>query len=313
MAPRSLVVKSPASIMLFGEHSVLRGSLAIVAAIEQFLEVHVHERKDKEIHLISSFGSLVTDTDELAFPQTLRFVDVCFQHLKKDLTNGFDIEIISSINPQVGLGSSASVTCGLLYGLQTMMGKKCTKQALLQDAIKVIQTVQGSGSGADAASIIYGGVVAYSMKKYKVVPLLSELPLVLVYSGYKTPTKEVIRLVNEKEKEHPKIYKAIFSAISEVTFEAKEALHQKDMQKVGSLMNMANALMEALSLGTREMMAIRFHLLQDKGILGSKISGSGLGDSVVALGELTNKTPFQGKLLPSKVSKEGVQVTWTES
>ena len=302
--PQSIVASAPGSAMVFGEHAVLRGGPAIVAAIECRLQVRLTPRSDEIIDVRSSFGNGSTTCSDLALGQPLRFVEGVFRLIQP--TKGFSVEIASSIDPTVGLGSSASVTTALLGALQTYRSGAVDRQALLNDACSVIRSVQGRGSGADAAASIYGGVIAYRMDKALVSPLCKTLPLILVYSGKKTPTPEVIRRVNEAATAFPSVYKELFSAIDAVTMRAIESIDSH--RELGLLMNQAHGLMEALGVGTSELSKLCWALRADPNIFGAKISGSGLGDAVIGLGALSRQCP--GVCLPSTVAQQGVEVRW---
>jgi mevalonate kinase len=297
--------------MLFGEHAVLRGGHAIVAAIDCRLTVTVTPRPDNTIEVNSALGSIATTCQDLTFGHSFRFVEGVLRLFKDRQPSGATITIASDIDHTVGLASSASVTVALCAALKTWIDGSWNHQDLLQDCCTVIRNVQGYGSGADAASIIYGGVIGYQARTALVTPLASTLPLVLVYSGKKTPTPDVIRIVNALEKRSPVLYRALFSAINDVTVEALIALHTSQYQRLGRLMNHADGLMEALGVGTKELSSICWSLRDCPSIFGAKISGSGLGDAVIGLGTMA-EIPF-GKRLPSTVASKGVEVaTWKE-
>lgn len=299
MVPRSITASAPASAMLFGEHAVLRGGTAIVAAIDCRTSVTLKSRADTRINVDSTIGSTTTDLKTLSFGAQFRFVEGAFLSLREALSTGLDVSIASSINPTVGLGSSASVTVALLCALRAFLQLPFDPHQLLLDSLSVIRSVQGYGSGADAASIIYGGVIQYTIDPV-VTPLRADLPLVLVYSGKKTPTPEVIRYVMEQEARSPKTTGRLFAAIDEISREAVAKIN--DLQALGRLMNQANGLLEALGVGTPELSSLCWSLRQNPGIFGAKISGSGLGDCAVGLGKLSSAV----QTIPSTVSSTGV-------
>lgn len=300
----SIVASAPGSAMLFGEHAVLRGGVAIVSAIDCPLSVRLIPRDDTTIAVRSFLGSVTTTCRDCSFGPQFRFVEGAFRQYP--LEHGFSVEITSAIDPTVGLASSAAVTVALLAALRQHVVGSVDRQMLLQEACQVIRSVQGHGSGADAASIVYGGVIAYRMDPIEVTPLVPEVPLVLLYSGNKTPTPEVIRRVNECESAFPDLYKTLFLAIDRVTDRAVQAFLRGRFDQVGSLMTQANGLMEALGVGTPELSRLCWALRGRPTIYGAKISGSGLGDAVVGLG--TMEADCGGRRLPSTVSPKGVEV-----
>ena len=301
--PRSIVASAPGSAMLFGEHAVLRGGPAIVAAIDYRLSVTIHPRPDTQVDVQSAFGSVTTTLDSLSLGPRLRFVEAVLQRFRSRLPCGLSVAITSHIDPTVGLASSAAVTVALAFSLHAWIDGGCDRQALLLECCDIIRSVQGFGSGADAAAIVYGGVIAYQMDQAVVTPLCSQLPLVLVYSGQKTPTPEVIRYVQEKERSSPDIYKAIFSAIDRVTIAAVDAARHGNLVRLGDLMNQAHGLMEALSVGTNQLSALCWALRERPSIYGAKISGSGLGDCVVGVGSAPDL-----RTIASSVTAKGVEV-----
>lgn len=293
--------------MLFGEHAVLRGGRAIVAAIDCRLSVTLTPRSDEIIKVESSLGQVTTTICDLTFGKPFRFVEGAFRLVQRQLKSGASITITSRIDPTVGLASSASVTVALLTALMTWLDGSYDRKQLLHNSCTVIRNVQGYGSGADAASIIYGGVISYHADTSSVTQLASDLPLVLVYSGKKKPTPEVINFVNTQEQQLPEVYKDIFSAINGVTDEAIIALSNAEYPQVGALMNHAQGLMEALGVSTKELSSICWALRESPSIFGAKISGSGLGDAAVGLGTI-QEVSF-GKKLPSAVATTGVEVS----
>ena len=58
-------VSVPGSIMLFGEHAVLRGKMAIVAAVDFRLQVNLIFNNNNKIYITSSFGNKEFDLNDL--------------------------------------------------------------------------------------------------------------------------------------------------------------------------------------------------------------------------------------------------------
>lgn len=291
--PQSLLCKAPASMMLFGEHSILRKGKAVVVAVDRWLSVEIRSQEEKLIEVISSFGRKRCPCNKISLNPSLRFVEAALKRFQPD---GCSITISSDIDPTMGLGSSASVSVAMMAALSAWTGQSWSKEKLLEETISLIRSVQGCGSGADAASIIYGGVISFDGKGAS--PLVSSLPLVAKYCGYKTPTPQVVAHVATKEKQFPNLFSTLFSSIDTVTNEAISAIEKEDLPLLGECMNRADGLMHALGVGTLELSDICWRLRKEPTIFGAKISGSGLGDCAIALGSL------QKECLP--VSSQGV-------
>jgi mevalonate kinase len=292
--------------MLFGEHSVLRGGTSLVAAVEPRLTVSLTPIPEDAFTIHSHLGTASTSIHSISLGNSFRFVEKALLLFQDRFSQGANIVIESEINPQVGLGSSAAVTVATLACLMKWLEGQLDPYDLLSKARDVITKVQGHGSAADAASIIWGGVIKYSMDPVSVKTLCQKLPLTLVYSGKKTPTSQVIAYVNKQEKAFPQIFASIFAAIEEVAKEATEAVEKQNWEKLGALMNVHNGLQEALLVGTQELASISWELKASHGILGAKISGSGLGDSVIGLGRLEPQDSLYNKQIPISVASRGV-------
>ena len=294
---RSVTAKAPASTMLFGEHSILRKGRAVVAAIDCWVSVNISTRTDDRIEIFSCLGNTSTSIHKIQVGPSFRFIQSALERFSPDC--GMTIKISSDIDPTLGLGSSASVTVASLLALATLFEQNWDQAKLLHESIQLIHTVQGHGSGADAASIIYGGVIAFH--PLQVEPLRPSLPITLLYSGTKTPTPEVISFVTEQEKAFPLVFDHLFAAIDQTTEVAIKALIRDDFPLCGKMMNRADALMQALGVGTADLSDLCWKLRYAPTIYGAKISGSGLGDSVVGLGTFPSS-------IPSTVTAKGAYV-----
>lgn len=298
--PPSVTCKAPASMMLFGEHSVLRKGKAVVAAVDVWLTVAIGSRNDDTVEVVSCFGKESCSLKNISLSPNLPFVRAALVLFSPLFSSGCSITITSDIDPTMGLGSSAAVSVAMITALSAWTEQTWSREKILKTTISLIRSVQGCGSGADVASIVYGGVIAFDGKTEHATALSPSLPLVAQYCGYKKPTPEVVSLVKAREKDFPEIFSSLFSSIDLVTNEALSAIQCEDLHRLGTLMNSADALLQALGVGTGELSEICWRFREEPTIFGAKISGSGLGDCAIALGA------SQQKCLPISVSPVGV-------
>lgn len=272
--------------MLMGEHAVLRGQPAIVCAINKRLKVELVPRTDPVVRLHSALGEHETTLDELAPNESFRFVLGAIRACKEGLTQGFDLDIKSKMSHQMGLGTSAAVTVSVLAALAGAQGKTPDRHCLLECGTRIIRKVQGGvGSGADVAASAYGGCLRYLAEPQAVEKLATTPQLTVLYSGSKTPTPEVIAVVEENRKKQPEVFGELDALIGDVVQRAFEAAGRSDWETMGGLMNINQGLMDALGVNNAKLAELVFALREDPLIQGSKISGSGLGDCVVGLGK----------------------------
>ena len=280
--------------MLLGEHAVLHGRRALVCAIDKRITVSVFQPLEKTVRIVSTLGTYESPLDKLEDHPDFRFVlDAVKQYPQKQ---GVELKIESEFSSDIGFGSSAAVTVATHAALA---GSAKNKIDLFRRSLATIHRVQGRGSGADVAASVCGGVVAYRADPLQLSPICEEFPLTAVYSGSKMKTADVIRWVEERRALNPDYYEKIFdrmdASVGEVimnfpTLGNQMILNQKLMEEMG-LCN--EALAEIISL---------FQTLETP----AKISGSGLGDCAVGLGNFPNIGTFPTYAL--NVTTHGVQV-----
>lgn len=291
--------------MLFGEYAVLHGQHALVCAIDKRIHVTLTPRDDTKIILHSALGDYETTLSCLENREPFQFVLATLRSLKKYLKSGCHIHIESEFSATVGFASSAAVTVATLKALSEWLHLSFQSSQLIKLARKIIQNVQGSGSGADAAACVLGGMVLYRMQPFIAEKFSVTYPITVVYSGFKTPTSLAIKQVEKKFASFPEIFVKLMKAINECTLQAITALNQRDWKKMGNIMNIQQGLMDALGVNTVEMDGIIQLLRKEPRLLGAKISGSGLGDCVVALGECVLHP--SAKQIKVNMTKEGVR------
>lgn len=312
MAHTSYSVSVPGSLMLMGEHAVLRGYSSLVAAVDKRITVTATPIANRNIHITSALGKVTWSLDALPVTDpTFKFMLAAIQALAARLTCGYDLIIDASFSDQLGLGSSAAVVVGTLAVLNYASQKKImAPMDLLVMARRVIQQVQGFGSGADAAASIFGGVVLHT-PDCTTEMIARSLPWVVVYSGSKEKTTQVVKKVNARVSAQPQLMKTIFDAMQQGIIEAVKAIKAQDWAAMGQVMNAQQGLMNALGVSNVTLESLIATLRQAPGIWGAKISGSGLGDCVVAVGSpLVEGSPaiiMPQQVLQAAVSPEGIQ------
>jgi len=279
-----ITTSAPGSLMLLGEHAVLHGKRALVCAINRRITVRLFPTQTHSVEIISERGNYQSPLADLAEHASLKFVlQTIRQHLK-NLPSGFQLKIESEFSADIGFGSSAAVTVATHAALMHWTTNQAPKdKELFSQSLKTVHAVQGRGSGADLASSIFGGCVGYSTRP-EFQPLEISTPLTAVYCGYKTPTPEVIRRVEQLRAKDPEKYDRIYSRIDASIGDAISCLRNNDFSTFGKLLNRNQQWMDEMGVNTPELQEIIEVLQADPTISGAKISGSGMGDCVVGIG-----------------------------
>ncbi len=279
---------APGSTMLLGEHAVLSGELALVAALDKRLRVCLTPRVDKQLVINSALGELQQPLTKLTVVKPFQFIVAAVERFVEFLPSGLTLQVQADFKSDLGLGSSAAVSVATLACLLvfTKQLKSATpdRKRLLSLAVELIREVQGRGSGADIAASVYGGVVAYRCNGE--VEQLGRVPTIgLYYSGSKTPTAQVLEFVAKQFIDREAELMALYQAIGVCAEAGKKALQLGDWNELGECFYRQQQLMDELGVNTPELTQLIEKLRRHPDMKGVKISGSGLGDCVVALAE----------------------------
>lgn len=290
--------------MLLGEYGVLYGMHALVCAVDKRITVTVRARLDDRIEIQSTLlGHYATTLSQVQIEKPFQFVLAVVKHQLAKLKHGCDIHIESEFSDQIGFGSSAAVTVATLAAFVMMFNVRMTPIELIRQARQIVRSVQGSGSGADVAASVYGGMVGYRAQPLWAEKYAEAHPLTACYAGYKTPTAEAIKQVEQRFAEKSNLLRAITASIDQCAIEGIAAVRKNHWNELGLVMNMQQGMMDSLGVCTPDLHTMVEALRNDPTILGAKISGAGLGDCVVGLGKAATA---QETHIPVAISLQGV-------
>ena len=301
---RTIITSAPGKLMLMGEHAVLCGHHCLACAIDQRVTVTLQERTDSQVIIESALGRTETNVRALKPVAPHEFVLEALSTVGLD--TGCELRIESEFTSTLGLGSSAAVTAATVAAAVRLRSSLVTPDAVFVHGRSVIQEVQGTGSCADLAASVYGGVLVYRSEPLSIEPIADTLPLVVINSGAKDPTVRVVQQVRAEAKAEPEVYRALFEAMNTTSLKCAEAILSEDWPRVGQLWNVNHGLLEAIGVVHAPLARIVHTLREAPGILGAKVSGAGLGDCAIGLGQ--GSGDFLGTRIPLQVSARGVEV-----
>lgn len=291
--------------MLFGEHAVLQQKKAIVLAINQRIQVTLVPRSDQQVLISSTLGRFEKSLDKIAIEKPFQFILAAIINVRPLLTTGFELKVESQFASDLGLGSSAAITVATVAVLAQYLRDEIKLDDIFIKARNIVEAVQGIASGADVAASVYGGIIVYQMQTPFILKrFASDMPIVAVYSGVKTPTVQVIQTVQTRCAIYPEVYEKLFEAIDCVVNAAIPCLEEKNWQQLGLLLQMQQGIMNALGVGTKQLDELVYLLNATPGIYGAKISGSGLGDCVIGIGSASF---LHEKEILVKISEDGLK------
>lgn len=287
MVSESYKISVPGSIMLLGEHAVLFGYPALAAAINQRVTVELKPENQQKIIIKSSLlGEYQCELHDFKSVKPFQFILATIAYFQAELRTGFTLQIDSEFSDRIGLGSSAAITVATAIALQQWLQHDYNPFYLFQICLSIIRQVQGMGSGSDLAASIFGGVVAVipeTEKSAKIIPISQSPPIALIYCGYKTPTATVVEYVRQKYVHNPTHYQNLFQSMATLTRAGWEAIENKNWSELGIIFKQQHQIMQAIGVSDATLDKIIATLNQNSSLWGAKISGSGLGDCIVAL------------------------------
>ncbi len=291
--------------MLAGEHAVLHGEAALCAAIQQRLQVTLRPRSDRKLFIDSALGQFEGSLDDLKIESPFTFILGALQQQQPG--KGMSLQVESEFSSNIGFGSSAAVLLATLAVLAAAEGQPLEPKQLFADAFEVLQRVQGRGSGTDLAAACFGGVVHYRMHPREIESFPLELPLSAHYAGYKTPTAEVLRIMAAREQEDPEPYAQLYRQLGEEVEAARMALRKQSLPELASAFRRHQQLQVALGVSDPTLDQMIRSLEAQPEVLAAKISGSGLGDCVIALGPASTSIPGY-EAYPLHIDPQGVRL-----
>lgn len=183
------------------------------------------------------------------------------------------------------------------------------KDFFFNHAKEIVRQVQEQASCADVAASVYGGLMLYRADPLLMqpLPLLKENRIYAVYSGYKTKTEEVLRKVKAGFQHKPALLETLMTGIEHCTQQALSYLQNEDWSSFGDCMNVAHGYLSALGVSDPKLESLVYELRNNWGALGAKISGAGLGDCVIGLGQIDSERMKKTNLTvyPIQISEVG--------
>jgi len=296
--------------MITGEHAVLHGAHALVGAVDARIHVTLDPHPDRIVEIRSALGTrrMSLDTPDLSPP--FQFVGHAIALFADACPSGFTLDIQAGMRADTGLGSSSAITVAVLTALQTFchQASHSSPSDLHRQALGIVRRVQGTASGADLAAAVWGGVLLYRQTPEVVQRYRNFPPITLSYAGYKTPTAEVIRQVEARRASTADEFRDLYARMDACSIEAGRAFATADWRHLADALTNGQHLMEELGVCDPTLTAMISALREQPGIAAAKISGSGIGDCVLAIGSLPDNNVFPYQRIPVQFSHRGVML-----
>ena len=276
------IASAPAKIILFGEHFVVHGTKAILAAIDKRVTVTSSFTEDKTIKIDSELGTIevpISSSYEEAKSEFRPFVYLANKMINSNQNvNGLEITIDSDIPIGVGLGSSSAccvAAAGSIFGLF----KEWSSEEILKISIEAEKTIFPDTSGADCTVCTYGGMIEYpSIEK---IGNTFDLNLLIANSMIPHNTKNSVEKVNKFKEGDEERFSQLCELENKLIDEMIVAMKNNDATTFGLKMSDNQKYLEEIQVSNDTLRDMINSLKEIS--LGTKITGAGDGGCIIAL------------------------------
>ena len=276
------VASAPAKIILFGEHFVVHGTKAILAAIDKRVTVTSSFTENKTIKVNSELGTLevsMSSSHEEVKNEFRPFIFLANRMINSHQdVNGLEITIDSDIPIGVGLGSSSACCVAAAASISGLF-KELSSEEILNLSIDAEKTIFPNTSGADCTVCTYGGMIEYpSIKK---IDNTFDLNLLIANSMIPHNTKNSVEKVNKFKKNDEERFSELCDLETKLIDEAVMAMKNNDATVLGLKMLENQKYLEEIQV-SNDILHDMISSLKEISI-GSKITGAGDGGCIIAL------------------------------
>jgi len=209
-----------------------------------------------------------------------------------------------------GVGASAASCVSLARALNDEFSLGLSIEEINRVGWEGEFAYHGTPSGVDNTASTYGGIIFYRIikgeKTFEKIRTREPFEIVLANSGITADTKLMDNIVKRNQQEDPELFFSRLKTITDQSNEMKQALEANNLQKVGKLMTENHSIVREMGY-SHEILDYLCKLGLEKGALGTKVTGGGMGGYMISL------TP--GKNLQEAVAKtfenEGYKVIRT--
>jgi mevalonate kinase len=340
-----MIVKAsaPGKVYLIGEHSVVYGKPAILAAVDRRIIVEAEQSDQITVSDPVMHDTVKMSIDEMTslrnkmrdmYSESLRQNDFSelFGFFRSDasrfkiasiaetldtfdIEGGVSIKVTGNMLPGSGMGSSAALSVAIVQGIASLYDIQASKQVIYDTSFKAEQFVHGTPSGADNAMSAYGGMIWFRKgNPNKIISLINEIPheignfsLVSTFPE-KVTTGELVQKIRNLDET---FRDERINNLGNAAYRIRDALKYRNIRELKETMNFAQKNLKELGLSTPEIDKITAKVMSLGGA--AKISGAGGGGIIICysddpdqLKKEINKMGFE--VLNIKLGAEGVRV-----
>jgi len=276
------IASAPGKIILFGEHFVVHGTKAILAAIDKRVTVTSTFTENKTIKVNSQLGTIevpISSSHEEVKSEFRPFVYLANKIINsKQNASGLEITIDSDIPIGVGLGSSSACCVAAAASISELFNELSSEE-ILKMSIEAEKTIFPDTSGADCTVCTYGGMIEYpSVEK---IDNTFDLNLLIANSMIPHNTKNSVEKVNKFKENDEERFSQLCDLETKLIDEVITAMKNNDATTFGLKMSENQKYLEEIQISNDTLRDMISSLKEIS--LGTKITGAGDGGCIIAL------------------------------
>jgi len=279
------IASAPGKIILFGEHFVVHGTKAILAAIDKRITVTSVFTNTGTLKVNSQLGTLevpISSLYEEVKSEFRPFVYLANKIINSNQNvNGLEVTINSDIPIGVGLGSSSACCVAAAASISELF-KELSSEEILNISIEAEKTIFPDTSGADCTVCTYGGMIEYEQfTGTKKIDNPSDLNLVIANSMIPHTTKNSVERVSKFKENDEERFSQLCDLETKLIDEVIIAMKNNDATTLGLKMSENQKYLEEIQVSNDTLRNMISSLNEIS--LGSKITGAGDGGCIIAL------------------------------
>ena len=279
------IASAPGKIILFGEHFVVHGTKAILAAIDKRITVTSVFTNTGTLKVNSQLGTLevpISSLYEEVKSEFRPFVYLANKIINSNQNvNGLEVTIDSDIPIGVGLGSSSACCVAAAASISELF-KELSSEEILNISIEAEKTIFPDTSGADCTVCTYGGMIEYEQfTGTKKIDNTFELNLVIANSMIPHTTKNSVERVSKFKENDEERFSQLCDLETKLIDEVIVAMKNNDVTTLGLKMSENQKYLEEIQVSNDTLRDMISSLNEIS--LGSKITGAGDGGCIIAL------------------------------
>jgi len=305
------IASAPGKIILFGEHFVVHGTKAILAAIDKRVTVTTTFTENKTIKVNSQLGTIevpISSSHEEVKSEFRPFVYLANKIINSEQNaSGLEITIDSDIPIGVGLGSSSACCVAAAASISELFNELSSEE-ILKMSIEAEKTIFPDTSGADCTVCTYGGMIEYP--DVEKIDNTFDLNLLIANSMIPHNTKNSVEKVNKFKENNEERFSQLCDLETKLIDEVVTAMKNNDATAFGLKMSENQKYLEEIQISNDTLRDMISSLKEIS--LGTKITGAGDGGCIIALvkdenmDKVTALLPKDKEYFSAKIDTKGV-------